>query len=203
MSDRSAKTCSQCGREFSVNHFTKDKYTTDGLNRRCRECVAKNYRKMKKENPDALRRQNEASRAKKREVYRNDPERRALVLRRNRAYNRALDPAKKKARQLVRRLRDVYNLTLERYEALYNAAGGKCQICGVEIAPEHRTDADQEGVKRNIDHDHNTGRVRGLLCPPCNRGLGYFGDDLMNYVRAARYLGRHERVCPHKNTSAG
>jgi hypothetical protein len=116
-------------------------------------------------------------------------------LERSKACNRALDPAKKSLRRHVYRLRGVYAMSLEQYAALYDAAAGKCQICGVDIAPEHIAAATQDGVKRNIDHDHHTGKIRGLLCPPCNRGLSYLGDDLTNYDRAAQYLERHRKAC--------
>ncbi len=56
--------------------------------------------------------------------------------------------------------------------------GGVCAICK-EREPEH------------IDHDHETGELRGVLCFNCNRALGYFGDDLLTMCRAADYLESH------------
>ncbi|MBL7495215.1 hypothetical protein I6A84_17475 [Frankia sp. CNm7] len=53
-------------------------------------------------------------------------------------------------------------------------AGG-CAVCGTE-SPEH------------VDHDHATGKVRGILCFGCNTGMGSFGDDPDRLARAARYL---------------
>lgn len=50
-----------------------------------------------------------------------------------------------------------------------------CQICG--------------GTQRlSIDHDHNTGQVRGLLCSPCNTGLGGFKDNPLSLLKAIEYL---------------
>jgi hypothetical protein len=50
-----------------------------------------------------------------------------------------------------------------------------CQICG--------------GYQRlSIDHDHNTGKVRGLLCSPCNIGLGGFKDNPHSLTKAIEYL---------------
>jgi hypothetical protein len=195
MTNSLTKQCTLCEKTLPPDQFTKDKYTVDGLNRHCRECKAKRHRKRKEEQPEALARYSVAAKAKRREAYRNDPEFRALLLERSKACNRAMDPAKKSMRRLVYRLRGVYSMSLEQYKALYDAAGGKCQVCAVEIAPEHSAGAIQDGVKRNVDHDHDTGRIRGLLCPRCNRGLGYLGDDLTNYVRAARYLERHQKAC--------
>jgi hypothetical protein len=61
------------------------------------------------------------------------------------------------------------------------AQGGVCAICGAP--PE-----DPRGYRMHIDHCHDTGRVRGILCGGCNRGMGNFGDDIARLQGAIRYL---------------
>ena len=54
-------------------------------------------------------------------------------------------------------------MTLEDYERMFDAQGGVCAICG-KPRPEERT--------LHVDHDHETGEIRGLLCFSCNNALG-------------------------------
>ena len=69
------------------------------------------------------------------------------------------DPEARRDRTLVRR----YGITVEEYDALFDAQQGKCALCG----------GDSNGRGRlAVDHDHATGRVRGLLCFTCNTALG-------------------------------
>lgn len=72
-----------------------------------------------------------------------------------------------------------YGISLEAYERMFREQNGGCKICGRQ---------NLDGKRLSIDHDHNTGTVRGLLCIKCNSGIGYFRDDpnLMN--RAIQYL---------------
>ncbi len=64
------------------------------------------------------------------------------------------------------------------YERLLAAQNGGCAICGKEA----------NGNRLSVDHDHGTGRVRGLLCQQCNTGLGGFRDDPALLERAIAYL---------------
>lgn len=57
---------------------------------------------------------------------------------------------------------------------------GRCQLC--------RREAD----KLVVDHNHDTGRVRGILCSSCNVGMGLFGDDPAAMRAAADYLERND-----------
>ena len=70
-----------------------------------------------------------------------------------------------------------YKLTLHQYDQLLKSQGGKCAICG-------STGSGSDKDKFVVDHDHETSQVRGLLCWPCNIGLGMFKDkpELINKV---------------------
>jgi Recombination endonuclease VII len=68
-----------------------------------------------------------------------------------------------------------YGVTRAEIEALLAVQGGKCPICRSR-PPTH------------LDHDHETGEVRGLLCFGCNGGLGLFKDNTAWLARAVLYL---------------
>jgi hypothetical protein len=74
-------------------------------------------------------------------------------------------------------LRRRYGITVEHYDRMFAEQHGKCAICW-EAPAEH------------VDHDHATGRVRGLLCFNCNGALGQFRDRIGLMLRAAAYLRR-------------
>jgi hypothetical protein len=67
------------------------------------------------------------------------------------------------------------------YLAMLEAQGGVCAICHESCRP---------GRRLSVDHCHATGRIRGLLCDWCNRGLGLFRDSPESLLRAERYLDK-------------
>lgn len=74
----------------------------------------------------------------------------------------------------------TYGITAEEYAAIYEYQGGTCAICGRA-----------KGTTRRlaVDHDHDSGYVRGLLCKPCNRYvLGHLRDDTEALQRGIDYL---------------
>lgn len=83
------------------------------------------------------------------------------------------------------KLKLQYGLSLEQYDAMLEAQGQACAICKSKT-PGQRT------KHFHVDHCHSTGKVRGLLCHKCNRGIGLFRDnpDLLN--RASAYLTEGE-----------
>lgn len=73
-----------------------------------------------------------------------------------------------------------YGITEDEYKKLYKAQNGKCAIC----------ETPESELKRrlHIDHDHKTGKIRGLLCFLCNAGMGKFKDDPVLLKKAQEYL---------------
>ncbi len=88
---------------------------------------------------------------------------------------------KKKVSDRKSHLKRKYGLTLEEFDEMLAAQGGRCAICG-------KPDPD------NVDHDHVTGRVRGILCWNCNVGVGQFEDDIERLIAATSYLDRDEEL---------
>ncbi len=72
-----------------------------------------------------------------------------------------------------------YGLTLEEYEGMVAEQNGLCAICRHVCST---------GQRLCVDHDHSTGRVRGLLCRSCNIAIGKLGDDPDLVRRALEYL---------------
>jgi hypothetical protein len=69
--------------------------------------------------------------------------------------------------------------TEELYNRLYELQNGCCAIC---------SEPEEKFSWLCIDHDHDTGRIRGLLCPNCNRGIGLLKDNPEFLIKAASYI---------------
>ncbi len=79
-------------------------------------------------------------------------------------------------------LRNLYGITLEEYNQIFAQQNGCCLIC-------ERSQLELN-KRLHVDHDHKTGRIRGLLCNSCNQGLGYFKDNKEFLFRAIQYLDK-------------
>ncbi len=77
------------------------------------------------------------------------------------------------------RIAKVYGIAPDDYDRLYFAQDGRCAICRRATGKTRRL---------SVDHDHKTGRVRGLLCRPCNDVLGHARDEPEFFTRAYQYL---------------
>jgi hypothetical protein len=91
-----------------------------------------------------------------------------------------------KARTRDRLLRAKYGVSAEEYDRILAQQGGTCAICS-------GSKRDSRSRELPVDHDHTTGSIRGILCDPCNRTLGLFGDDPGTLRAAARYLRKWAR----------
>lgn len=79
-----------------------------------------------------------------------------------------------------------YGMTPEMFAEMLAAQGDGCAICG---SPD-----DKGGRGLHVDHCHETKTVRGLLCGPCNRGLGMFQDSPERLAKASDYLALVGRI---------
>lgn len=86
-----------------------------------------------------------------------------------------------------RRLRTRYGLSKEQYSNFLVIQNYVCAICQNPEVPSYKK-------RLSVDHDHNTGQVRGLLCHACNTALGKFKDSLELLESAVQYLKRQEEA---------
>lgn len=90
-------------------------------------------------------------------------------------------PDKNKLAQRKNILKRVYGLTLEDFDEILKSQDYKCAICEMpQILTFHKT--------LSVDHNHNSGKVRGLLCSNCNFGLGAFKEEQSLFQKAMNYL---------------
>jgi len=116
------------------------------------------------------------------------------VLAHNRTYygaNRSKISAQKKLYNAANRAKIVacsrkrqFGLSESDFESMLCIAENKCQICATPFK-------DELYKGPYVDHDHKTGRIRGLLCAKCNKALGLFGDSPAVLSAAATYLQKH------------
>lgn len=93
---------------------------------------------------------------------------------------RKAHPAARETARAAHLLR-TYGISRDQYEALLVDQGGVCAICG---QPERTT------RRMAVDHDHKTGKIRGILCHGCNTGLGAMREKAEVMAAAIRYLER-------------
>jgi hypothetical protein len=77
-------------------------------------------------------------------------------------------------------LKNLYGLSMDKYEGLLEKQENKCAVCGIDF----------QLLTRNphIDHNHNTGEIRGILCSNCNTALGLLKDDVVRVQKLMEYI---------------
>lgn len=165
------KMCSACGETKPLDAFNRRKDVPDGRAGRCKVCTSAKERQRRADAPERYRTYYQR--------YGSKPENRqkAAAARRERA---AADPAKAAEERRRHRLKGLYGITTDEYDDLVQRQGGVCRICsGPPVG---------RGAHLHVDHDHETGRVRGLLCTRCNLMIGCAIDDVRVLRAAAAYL---------------
>jgi hypothetical protein len=162
------KTCKRCGESKELDEFYANPSGRDGKRPECKACTAGRRREWYASN-----REREIQRVRDWQLA--NPER----VRENMA--RFVAAGKRQLSNRKSHLKRKYGLTLEEFAALLTSQGGGCAICG-------KPDPD------NVDHDHATGRVRGILCWNCNVGVGQFEDSEDRLAAALHYLTRDDEL---------
>lgn len=193
------KRCTKCGVLKGVDAFYRDKSTKDGYQGVCVSC-RKSQAKVNEisitENgytrtPDQREKMSDAhkghipwnkgtggcKRGHDPRFYVQMPNGVHLCLKCARENNAKWRKANRKRHLIMSRVAR-YGITVNDLNLLWETQRGVCAICG-EIL---------DGKKYRIDHDHITGKVRGILCTSCNTGVGLLKDSPEVLINAARYL---------------
>lgn len=157
---KTKQNCSTCKVLKDTDCFSKNKSRANGLHTQCKECNKAQYLKNAEGRKETMRNYNKEN----------------ASLRNSRAKEYQKD-----GRARWWDIKKKYGISKEQYEQLLQKQNNKCSICGVEHIDSHRK-------RLFIDHNHETGKIRGLLCQPCNTGLGHFKDNPVLLKKAVQYL---------------
>ena len=164
------KRCSKCGEVKPLScYYRAGGNSRDGLRGDCIPCNLAAKAERHRLNPEPARARTERWRQ-------DNPERYAAN------HKAFVASGGKKVADRRSHLKRKYGMTLEEYDALLEAQGGGCFICGRPP---------RDDISLHVDHDHSTGRVRGILCFCCNNALADFREDPALLARAAGYLSWH------------
>jgi hypothetical protein len=166
------KRCRECNESKPLDGFYRAKGMRDGYRSECKACNLGRRKRWYMNNA--------AKEIERVQAWRDaNPEQYAETQRR---YKSTIDyPAVMRAAHLKRK----YGITPEEYDARLAEQGGGCAVCGRPP---------KAGKSLHVDHDHETGYVRGLLCFSCNAALGHFQDDLERIDAALIYVATRRRV---------
>ncbi|CAB4126941.1 Recombination endonuclease VII [uncultured Caudovirales phage] len=175
-----------------IKYKTKDGEVRESQQYRCRICRREKDMKYKHAHKEERLAYNQKWRSENRErVNANERRRRTEI------------PEKYKewARNQRERLGELWslrestrlrNISIEQYNKMHEQQKGLCAICQRENTQKSRKKG--EICRLAIDHCHETGKVRGLLCGACNKGLGHFEDDIELLLTAIIYLEAHKHI---------
>ena len=141
------KVCTKCGEAKPLTEYYKAATTRDGFRGDCKACFKKRAAGWYRDNPEHV-----ITRVKKWQAE--NPDRVAATRQR-----RVRDPRRDRDPHLKR----TFGISLDDYETMLEAQAGACAICGRVPAP---------GVALHVDHDHETGCIRGLCVSSATEGLG-------------------------------
>lgn len=159
-----SKECNKCAYTRSISYFSKDKTKKDGYHSICKFCQ-KETKALRTEEYKVVRKAH----------YEKNKEQSS-------AYHKAKNAMPEvKAKLKEKHLKKTYNLSLTELEFLKVQQKYKCAICGT-----HEDDCSRKTLF--VDHNHDTGEVRGLLCSQCNSAIGLMYDNSETLRKAAKYL---------------
>ncbi len=196
------KKCTQCGIEKSLSEFHKDVRRPDGIRGCCKSCCKRRALASRKARTLLIVPVEEKMCSKCREVlpagcFNKGPSTPDGLQRMCRSCYKIYDK-ERRLKKLVEdpdydidsSLRHRHGINLKTYYEMERQQGSKCAICATTDAGTLKSAHKSKG-RFCVDHNHGTGKIRGLLCSNCNLGIGFLGDTLEGVEAAAAYLRKY------------
>lgn len=182
------KKCGYCKAEKPESGFHKDSRAKDGLYSQCKDCMKQYYEAHKEEKKQYYQ-------SHKEEINQHSKQYRDTHKEELKQYNKQYNQSHKEEKNQYRKshkeerkqankqynLKKTYNLSIDQYNQMLAEQNYKCKICGVD-----EVNAGKNGLV--VDHNHKTGKIRGLLCDGCNKGIGFLKEDPALFDSAKDYL---------------
>ena len=160
------KKCSKCKVEKSITEFSKNKDCRGGIRNSCRACNNEHNRQYRQTHKKEI--------AITTALYRQLNKEKIVEYARAHKENRA-----------DYHLQRNHGLSMGQVREMFSSQRGKCLVCEKQMNMEGRNSG-----RAHVDHNHQTGKNRGLICDNCNRGLGFFHDNIRSLKNAIIYLGK-------------
>ena len=188
------KVCTKCGESKPLTEFSPSAGCKDGTRNCCKKCMsikaslhqaqmpehrkkymAEYYKAKPEKFPRRTKEQQDTYNETRRARYANDEDYRADTRRKIKEWQQS-NPLARKNGHLKQ-----YGITIDEFHLLVEKQDHKCAICGY-------SDTSKKSFFPVVDHCHNKGHVRGILCSACNFGIGKFKDDPQLLLNAINYL---------------
>lgn len=215
MADSLLKKCSTCKEEKSVSAFSRDRRAPNGYASCCKECLREKRKIFFAKNPERKKKHYFTMKNKEKVVVltqtctkckqtktakffgtlcvgKNGLHPQCKQCRNN--YNNSRywgsEAVRKSAikQSTISNRKRKYGVSAERYNQIFESQNGECAIC------EDRLDDSSFSLRGQLDHDHKTGLIRGILCGKCNTALGLLKEDLEIFYKAISYLSKEKQV---------
>lgn len=183
------KTCFKCKENKTLDFYIKDSSKKDGLRSYCKDCnkikksvsYLKNIPAHKKRMKNYYQKNKNKLDEKNKIWLKNNPDKDSKIHKKWRTNN------KEKVKDI--RLKFMYGISIKIYDEMSRKQNDVCAIC---------KNKNVNGKVLYVDHNHETGKVRGLLCVLCNTGIGYLRENESYMLNAINYLKQHETLLDKK-----
>ena len=180
------KTCTCCKQDKSLDKFYKANNSKDGCSWYCKQCIRKQQSEFRIKNPNY-------NKEHCKDYYNNhiDYRKQYKIDNKDRDNQRRREDYKNDfSKYKEQHLKSAYGISLDDYLKMLESQNNTCAICSKK---ETRINPKTKRIHLlSVDHNHKTGKVRGLLCMKCNPGIGNFQEDVDLLQSAIKYIQKYK-----------